>query len=77
MKRIINTEKINLLIKKSGKKQKDLATFIKYPESNLSQSLTSSRTIPMGYVFSIAKFFEVPPYSITESVQKEAQKAQV
>lgn len=72
MKRIINKKKVRELLDKNNKSQKSLAVFIGYSETNLSESLKeeNKRTIPMGYVFEIAKFFKVTPFSITESVTK-------
>lgn len=69
MKRKLNIQLINELMK--DKRQKDLAKFLNMPESNLSSGLNGSRTISMGYVLAIAKFFKMKPSEITMEVKKD------
>ncbi len=67
MKRKININKINLLLKNNKKTKKELAIFIQCPESNLCAGLSKSskRTLSMDYIIEIAKFFGVEPKDLT------------
>lgn len=66
MKRKIDIQKINKLME--NKKQKDLADYLKMPESNLSGALTGKRTISMGYILALSNFFKVKPSELTIKV---------
>lgn len=63
MKRKIDIQKINKLME--NKKQKDLAEALDMPESNLSSGLSGKRTISMGYILALSKFFNVKPNELT------------
>lgn len=70
MKRKINVTAVNELMK--NRKQKELASYLHMPESNLSSGLKENgRTISMDYVLAIAKFLKVKPSEITVEVKKD------
>ena len=67
MKRKIDINKINCLLKESESTPKQLADFIDYPITNLTLALGKkhNRTLPMDYLLSVADFFKVKPKEIT------------
>lgn len=92
MKRKIDINKINCLLKESESTPKQLADFIDYPITNLTLALGKkhNRTLPMDYLLSVADFFKVKPKDITicvnenitnvndtEKVQHKTQKYEV
>ncbi|MDN5077630.1 hypothetical protein PJV89_05355 [Aliarcobacter butzleri] len=92
MKRKIDINKINCLLKESESTPKQLADFIDYPITNLTLALGKkhNRSLPMDYLLSVADFFKVQPKDITicvnenistsvieDEVQKTNQKYEV
>ena len=67
MKRKIDINKINCLLKESESTPKQLADFINYPVTNLALALGKkhNRNLPMDYLISVADFFKVQPKDIT------------
>ncbi|MCG3651954.1 hypothetical protein L5F32_06680 [Aliarcobacter butzleri] len=92
MKRKIDINKINYLLKKTETTRKQLAKFIDYPITNLTLALGKkhNRTLPMDYLLSVADFFQVDAKDLTicdteniststsiDEVQKIKQKYEV
>ncbi len=74
MKRTINIEKVKELLEKSGKRQTDLAKYLRIPLSTVSMSFKGDRNLSMGYVFDIANFFNVKPLSLTIQNDTKSKK---
>lgn len=65
----LNIEKINTLLLKQNKSQKQFSIHIGLKESSLSQALNGKRPFPFAYIFKIAKFFNLEnPYDLVESI---------
>jgi hypothetical protein len=78
MKRKIDIQKINLLLKNNSQTKKELALFINCPESNLCAGLSvnSKRTLSMDYIVEIADFFSISPVDITIPFDKSITSKQ-
>lgn len=78
MKRKIDINKINCLLKESESTPKQLADFIDYPITNLTLALGKkhNRTLPMDYLLSVADFFKVKPKDITICVNQNITSIQ-
>lgn len=78
MKRKIDINKINCLLKESESTPKQLADFIDYPITNLTLALGKkhNRTLPMDYLLSVADFFKVKPKDITICVNENITNIQ-
>lgn len=78
MKRKIDINKINCLLKESESTPKQLADFIDYPITNLTLALGKkhNRTLPMDYLLSVADFFKVKPKEITICVNENISSIQ-
>lgn len=78
MKRKIDINKINYLLKESESTPKQLADFIDYPITNLTLALGKkhNRTLPMDYLLSVADFFKVKPKDITICVNENITSIQ-
>lgn len=78
MKRKIDINKINCLLKESESTPKQLADFIDYPITNLTLALGKkhNRTLPMDYLLSVADFFKVKPKEITICVNENITSIQ-
>ena len=78
MKRKIDINKINCLLKESESTPKQLADFIDYPITNLTLALGKkhNRSLPMDYLLSVADFFKVQQKDITICVNENISSIQ-
>lgn len=60
----LNTQHIKELLGKKGASQEDFANFLNVKPANISMAFNGKRNISTDYIFDIANYFKVSPYSL-------------